>query len=114
LAGGGDLLGHYQITLLLSQVGTDVSGTFNGFHVNGRAAGSSMHLSGDYALASEKCRPGFDNNTICELNLEISATRDTFDRLEGSVTYRMRVAGYSTPDYSVQASAQFVGVARWP
>ena len=100
--------------LLLSQAGSGISGALNGHDLTGTATGSSFNATGRFAVAASACRRQFDSGMNCLVELSVSATADAFDRLHGSITYRVEGVDDRGRPFALSASGTLEGLARWP
>lgn len=108
------VLANGAVTLDLSQVGVALSGRLNGYQVTGTASGSAFTAAMHKELPAGACRPGFDDGTVCQLDLSIDAAADELDRLRGTLTYRVDAVDYIGRHYAFTARADLTGVTRWP
>jgi hypothetical protein len=102
------------VRLLLSQAGNGISGALNGNDLTGTATGSNISASGRFAVAPSACRRQFDSGMNCLIELSLSATADSLDRLHGSITYRVEGVDDRGRPFAFSASGTLDGLARWP
>jgi hypothetical protein len=103
-----------NVRLLLSQAGSAISGALNGHDLTGTATGSNLSASGRFAVAPTACRRQFDSGMTCLLEMNVSATADSLDRLHGSITYRVEGVDDRGRPFALSASGTLDGLARWP
>lgn len=102
------------VRLLLSQAGSGISGALNGHDLTGTATGNSFNGVGRFAVAASACGRQFDSGMNCLVELSVSATVDSLDRLHGSITYRVEGVDARGRPFALSAGGTLDGLVRWP
>jgi hypothetical protein len=113
--GNDPVLQSGGVRVVFSQSGGVISGRMmNGIELTGTANGNTLHLSSRIALDPPVCQRPWDGGMTCQLELSVSGSADTLDRLHGSVTYRAAGFNHNGRPYALNATGTLDGLARWP
>jgi hypothetical protein len=106
------LLPFFDVDLVISQSGTSITGLLNGLGIDGTTSGPSLSLEGK--RSTPQCTAQYDG-ILCLLEVSnFVATVDGLDRMRGSFTYHAEGFDGSYRHFDFRASADLVGVVRWP
>jgi len=109
-----DVLYRGSVRLALSQAGAAVTGALNQNEVSGTATADQVTASAHRTVPPASCVPQFDSGMDCLIDLTLSASVDSLDRLHGSITYRIEGVDYRGKPFAVSATATLDGLVRWP
>jgi hypothetical protein len=107
------VLRNGDVSLRISQAGATVVGLLNTNAFSGTVLGSDVTGTGHYQIAGA-CHRGFDDGSICLVELSFSVTVDAFDQLHGTINYRVSGADDRDRLYDFTAVATLDGITRWP
>jgi hypothetical protein len=106
------LLPFYDVHLVVSQSGSSITGLLNGLRVDGTTSGSSLSLEGK--RSTPQCKAQYDG-IVCILEVSnFLTTVDGLDHMRGGFTYHVEGFDSAYRHYDFRASADLVGVVRWP